>query len=226
MHREVKARKPEEGKRMKKQLNIVVVFLVAVVTFACSNPAANKPKATVGQAQPEASAAKPAANETLVISPENSKVEFVASKVTRSHQGSFKQFNGKIELVPNSIPESRVSIDIDTASVETDTPDLTAHLKTADFYDVAKYPKATFVSTKIEPNNGSTYTITGNLELHGVKKSIAFPANIQVSGDSAAVDAEFAINRKDFGIVYAGKADDLIRDAVVIKLNLRVPRKK
>jgi polyisoprenoid-binding protein YceI len=214
---------------MRKHLLLIVLFVVAVLAFACSNPAANKPKATVGEAQPEASAAKPAAVETLVISPENSKVEFVASKVTRSHQGSFKQFTGKIELVPNSIPESRVSIDIDTASVETDTPELTAHLKTADFYDVAKYPKATFISTKIEPNNsgsGSNYTITGNLELHGVKKSITFPANIQVTTDSAAVDAEFAINRKDFGIVYAGKADDLVRDAVVMKLNLRVPRKK
>ena len=214
---------------MKKQLRLITLFIVALVICACTNPADNKPKATVGEAQPEASAAKPAAIETLVVSPENSKVEFVASKVTRSHQGSFKQFTGKIELVPNSIPESRVSIDIDTASVETDTPDLTAHLKTADFYDVAKYPKASFVSTKIEPNNSvgsSTHTITGNLELHGVKKSITFPASIQVSADSAAVDAEFAINRKDFGIVYAGKADDLIRDAVVIKLNLRVPRKK
>src|SRR6185312_12587677 len=103
---------------MKKQLRLITLFIVALVICACTNPAANKPKATVGEAQPEASAAKPAAIETLVISPENSKVEFVASKVTRSHQGSFKQFTGKIELVPNSIPESRVSIDIDTASVE------------------------------------------------------------------------------------------------------------
>ena len=156
------------------------------------------------------------------------KVEFVAAKVTRSHQGSFKQFAGKIDLVPNSIPDSRVTIDIDTGSVVTDEPELTAHLKTADFFDVAKYPKATFVSTKIEPANtgGSALHHTGNLELHGVKKSITFPATIQVTPDSVAVDAEFAINRKDFGIVYAGKADDLIRDGVVIKLAIKVPRGK
>ena len=59
-----------------------------------------------------------------------------------------------------------------------------------------------------------------------MKKSISFPATIKAAADSVAVDAEFAINRKDFGIVYKGKADDLIRDEVVIKLNLRVPRKK
>ena len=214
---------------MRKQLSLIVLFVVALVTFACADPASDKPKATVAEAQPQSSAQQPAAVETLVISPENSKIEFVASKVTRSHQGSFKKFTGKIELVSSSVPDSRVSIDIDTASVETDTPELTAHLKTPDFFDVAKYPKATFVSTKIESNTsagGNSYTVTGNFDLHGQRKSISFPATIELTPDKATMNAEFAINRKDFGIVYAGKADDLIRDAVVIKLDLRVPRKK
>ena len=213
---------------MRSHLTILILLIVAALTYGCANPAADKPKATVANAAPESNSAKPTGTETLVISPENSKVEFVAAKVTRSHQGSFKQFSGKIDLVPNSIPESRVSIDIDTGSVVADEADLTGHLKTADFFDVAKLPKATFVSTKIEPSNtgGATHTVTGNLELHGVKKSITFPATIHVTPDNAAVDAEFAINRKDFGIVYAGKADDLIRDGVVIKLALKVPRAK
>lgn len=214
---------------MRRHSTIIISLLFAALTYACANPAANKPKATIGNAAPESTSANPGAAEAQIISPENSKVEFVASKVTRSHNGSFKKFSGKIDLVPNSIPDSKVTIDIETGSVETDEAQLTAHLKTADFFDVAKYPKATFVSTKIEPANnagGGTYTMTGNLDLHGIKKSITFPANIQVTLESVAVDGEFAINRKDFGIVYAGKADDLIRDEVVIKLNLRVPRKK
>jgi len=213
---------------MRQQLTLIVLLIIAAITYGCANPAANKPKAAIGNAQPESNSGTSGATATLVISPENSKVEFVASKVTRSHHGSFKQFSGKIELVPNNIPDSRVTIDIDTGSVETDEPQLTGHLKTADFFDVAKYPKATFVSTKIEPagSGGSNYAVTGNLDLHGIKKSITFPATIQVTPDTASVEAEFAINRKDFGIVYAGKADDPIRDEVVIKLNLRVPRKK
>jgi polyisoprenoid-binding protein YceI len=211
---------------MRSYLTTLILMIIAALTYGCANPAANKPKATVANSAPESNSAKPAGTETLVISPENSKVEFVAAKVTRSHQGSFKQFAGKIDLAPNSTPDSRVTIDIETGSVVTDEPQLTDHLKTADFFDVAKYPKATFVSTKIEPSNtgGATHTVTGNLELHGVKKSITFPATIQVTPDKAAVDAEFAIDRKDFGIVFAGKADDLIRDGVVIKLNLKVPR--
>lgn len=203
----------------------LVILLACTVLAACSNPASNKPAATVGNAQ-ETNSPKTAATETLAITPDNSKVEFIASKVTRSHNGSFKQFSGTIELAGESVPNSRVTIDIDSASVVVDDPELTAHLKTPDFFDVAKFPKANFVSTKIEPAGGDGYTVTGNFDLHGVKKSISFPATIKVTADNAAVDAEFAINRKDFGIVYAGKADDLIRDQVVIKLNLRVPRKK
>ena len=151
----------------------------------------------------------------------------MAAKVTRSHNGSFKQFGGTIDLLNSDPAQSVVSITVDTASVVTDEDDLTRHLKTPDFFDVARYPKATFVSTKIEPNiaNGATHTVTGNFDLHGVKKSISFPATIQITPANVSVNAEFAINRKDFNLNYPGKADDLIRDGVVIKLTLNVARK-
>jgi polyisoprenoid-binding protein YceI len=212
---------------MRCYLTVFIVILIALLTYGCANPAANKPKAAVANAAPERDSTKPADAEKLVISPENSKVEFVAAKVTRSHNGSFKQFTGAIDLVKNSVESSQVTIDIDAGSVVTDEDALTKHLQTPDFFDVAKYPKASFTSTKIEAASagGATHNVTGNFELHGVKKSITFPATIQVAPDSVSVNAEFAINRKDFGLLYPGKADDLIRDGVVIKLTLKVPRK-
>jgi polyisoprenoid-binding protein YceI len=200
------------------------LFSLSLLLTACSDPAANKPKASVGNAAPEKAKQ---GGETLAITPENSKVEFVASKVTRSHDGAFKQFSGTIDLLNSDPAQSVVSISIDANSVSTDEPDLTKHLQTPDFFDVAKYPKATFVSTKIEPasENGATHSVTGNFDFHGIKKSISFPATIQVAPGSVSVNAEFAINRKDYGLTYPGKADDLIRDNVVIKLALNVPRK-
>jgi polyisoprenoid-binding protein YceI len=204
----------------------IAVFLCALLSYACSDPAANKPKASVGEATSVKNAPKQG-GESLSISPANASIDFVAAKVTRAHNGSFKQFSGTLDLLNSDPLQSVVSLAIDTASVQTDEPDLTKHLQTPDFFDVAKYPKANFVSTKIEPSNanGATHTITGNFDLHGVKKSIGFPATIQVSPTNVSVNAEFAINRKDFGLVYPGKADDLIKDNVVIKLNLNVPRK-
>jgi polyisoprenoid-binding protein YceI len=212
---------------MKNYTAIILVVAFVLMSVACSDPAANKPKASVGNVAPESGAPK-TGGETLAISPENSKVDFVASKVTRSHNGSFKQFNGTIDLINNSPEQSVVTINIDTGSVTTDEEQLTGHLKTPDFFDVAKYPRATFVSTKIEPStaNGATHMITGNFDLHGVKKAISFPATIQVAPDNVSVNSEFSINRKDFGLNYPGKADDLIRDGVVIKLTLKVPRKR
>jgi polyisoprenoid-binding protein YceI len=122
-----------------------------------------------------------------------------------------------------------VKVDIETASVFTDADGLTKHLQTGDFFEVEKFPKASFQSTKIVADSAkgaNAYTVTGDLELRGVRKSVTFPATIVVTPADVTVNSEFAINRKDFGIVYAGKADDLIRDDVAIKLDLKAPRKK
>jgi polyisoprenoid-binding protein YceI len=165
----------------------------------------------------------------LVINPENSKVEFVGSKVTGKHDGGFNKFAGAIELVNKKPEDSTVSVDIDMASVFTNQDQLTKHLQTGDFFDVAKYPKATFKATKIVPDpekGAGNYLVTGDLDLHGVKKSVTFPATINVTDGLVTVNAEFSINRKDFNILYAGQADDLIRDGVVIKLDLKAPRTK
>ena len=71
---------------------------------------------------------------------------------------------------------------------------------------------------------GATHTITGNLTLRGVTKTISFPANVTVAANAVTAKAEFALPRLQFGIAYAGKADDLIRDNVIIKLDVTAPR--
>lgn len=212
---------------MRTQLLVASLSLVALA--ACENPAKGKAKAEVTAAKAEtAPAAAGPSTVAYTISPERSKLGFVGSKVTASHIGSFTRFSGAID-VPAGKPEgARVSVTIEMDSVETDAAKLTAHLKGQDFFDVAKFPQATFVTTEIKPggDKGATHTITGNLELHGVKKSVSFPATVTVGPETVIVAAEFWINRKDFGIAYAGMADDLIRDEVVIKLAIDAPRKK
>ena len=205
------------------RLSIVIIILTGLICLnACSDPAADKSKAVTGEAAPVAAPPAAAQGQKYQITSQNSKVEFVASKVTGSHNGSFGVFSGQIDY--NGTPEqSRVNITIKADSITTDTPDLTKHLKTADFFDVAKYPEASFVSTAIKAGGegGATHTVTGNLTLHGVTKSITFPATINVTPDVATVDSTFSINRKDFGINYAGAADNAIRDNVVLTLKIR-----
>lgn len=218
---------------MIKNTLILAAFALAL-TGCAENPAANKTKAEVtapaaNTASNTASAPRTAKGEAVAITPENSKIDFTGSKVTGKHDGNFKTFSGAIDLVNNKPEESQVSLDIQMNSVTTDADGLTKHLQNADFFDVEKFPKSTFVSSKITPDaskGADMYNIAGDLEMRGVKKSIAFPAKITVSPAEVGVDSEFFINRKDFGIAYAGKADDLIRDEVVLKLNVRAPRKK
>ncbi len=216
------------------------ILSLSLFLAACEDPAANKTKATTtnsttsapatNQQNSATPATKPAAKgEVLPLTPENSKVEFTGSKVTGKHDGGFKEFAGTIDLVNAKPEESGVSVYIEMNSVFVDDDGLAKHLKSPDFFDVEKFPKATFASTKIVADaakGAGNYTVTGDFTLHGQTKSITFPAKITVTDAEVAVDSEFSINRKDFGIVYAGKADDLIRDDVVIRFNLKSPRKK
>lgn len=201
---------------------VLTIFVAVFLVCSCANPASDKPAAVTNQAAPVAATSPAAQGERYLIAPDTSEIRFVGSKVTGSHNGSFKKFTGTIDFTGQ--PEtSRVSISIDTDSLETDTPDLTKHLKTADFFDVAKFPQANFVSTEIRPGGekGASHTVIGNLTLHGVNKSITFPATIATSPGAITVDSIFSINRKDFGINYAGAADNLIRDDVVLNLKVR-----
>jgi len=209
--------------------------LALLTIAACDNkPAEGKPKAAVEEvtqpptqaAAPAAAAAEGAKLTSYNFSQDNSKVEFTGAKVTGKHLGSFKTFSGTIRVEEGGADASAgsVNVDIDVASIEADVEKLTGHLKSPDLLDAAKYPKATFSSTKVEKKEGSNYSITGTFQLHGASKLITFPAKIQLGADKVEADAEFAINRKDFYITYPGKPDDLISNDVLIKLTIRAPK--
>lgn len=205
----------------------VVITVISGLLFitACSDPAADKSRAVTGEAAQVASPAQTAGATKYAINAQNSKIEFVGSKVTGSHTGAFGSFTGTVDYAGDPL-KSRVSINIDMNSMTTDDPKLTEHLKTPDFFDVAKFPQSSFVSTEIRAGGekGATHTVTGNLTMHGVTKAVTFPATIAVTPDTATVDSTFSINRRDFGINYAGAANNLIRDDVVLTLRIRATK--
>ena len=206
-------------------------LLLGVLLFAsCADPSENVPAASVSTNSGSASApsaatdSKPAgAAKAYAITSENSKVEFTGSKVTGKHDGGFKQIQGEVHTSGNTVAHAKVSID--TTSLYSDNDRLTGHLKSADFFDVQKFPNAVFETTSIS-GTGDNATVKGNLTLHGVTKEISFPAKIEVKDDAVTVKAEFSINRQDFGIKYAGKPDDLIRDGVVLRLDVKATPKQ
>jgi len=141
--------------------------------------------------------------------------------VTGSHDGGFKTFTGSFTVADGQLVGTGHQVVIDMNSVWSDNDNLTGHLKNEDFFDVEKHPTATFTLTGLEAaGEEGSYNVSGNFTLIGNTKNLTFPATATVDGEKVSIHAKFDINRKDWGVVYAGRADDLIRDQVVIELKL------
>jgi polyisoprenoid-binding protein YceI len=203
-----------------------LALLAALLIVGCSkNPAENVPAADVKAAgNTPAPAVIAAATRSYVIQPADSKIEFTGSKVTGKHDGGFKQFEGEVVASNGKLLPTGNKVVIDMKSLYSDNNRLTGHLKNADFFDVEKFPTATFETTNMETGSTNS-TITGNLTLHGVTKQISFPAQIDVTPEGVNLTSEFFLNRFDFDIKYAGKADDLIRKEVVLRLKVKATPK-
>ena len=195
-----------------------IAIFVPMIFVSCENPADKTTDAKVSAAV-EKAVASVSAGTKYIFTPA-SRVGFVGSKITGSHAGGFKSFTGHFTIADGVPVGNDHEVVIDMNSTFSDDEKLTSHLKSADFFDTEKFPKSTFDITGIEKQSEIAYVVSGNLTLHGETKNISFPATVSQNGDHVKIDAKFDINRKDFGIVYAGKADDLIRDEVVIELKL------
>lgn len=205
----------------------LLATLTALSLAGCArDPSKDAPAAQVKDAASPAATASDATGEKLPIDVTASKLLWEGSKVTKTHPGGFKSFSGTITLVEGKPESSKVDVEIDVASLWTDSPKLEGHLRSKDFFEVETYPKATFSSTSITAGgaDGATHTVRGNLTMRGVTKEISFPATIVVGEKDVTAKAKFAINRKDWGIVYPGAPDDLIRDNVLIDWNIVAKR--
>jgi polyisoprenoid-binding protein YceI len=143
-------------------------------------------------------------------------------------RGEFGKMTGTVELDRGNLRASSVEATIDASTVSTREPKRDAHLKSPDFFDVAKFPTLTFKSTKVEQAAGGGLKLTGDLTIHGVTKSVTFEVQ-PLSPDiktpfgttAAATSATAKISRKDFGIL-GGTAGMLVGDDVSITLDLEL----
>lgn len=207
-----------------------VMMVVLVALAGCKDPTEGKTAARVSDAIEPAPAPAPTtqapaegeptaapAAKSYAFSGDSGSIGFEGSKVSGTHVGGFTAFTGTATVTGGDALTTQIDLTIDMKSTQSDDPDLTTKLKSADFFDVEQFPTATFTSTSIVASPaGGTYDVTGNLTLHGVTKGITFPAEITIDGDALKAGAEFSIDRNDWGIVYAGVADDIIRPNVLL----------
>lgn len=144
--------------------------------------------------------------------------------------GTFRGVSGVIKYDPADVTKSGVEATIDMSSVDTGVAQRDNHLKSPDFFDVAKFPTMTFKSTSVT-KAGDHYDVAGDLTLHGVTKKVVLkldePGKEEPGMDGKSVHRGFSattmINRKDFGLTWNGtlkSGDSVLGDDVKIELDV------
>lgn len=197
--------------------------LVALLSGSACHSKVDDGKAAAVQ-DAKAGARTPPKGKPHALDVGRSRVGFVGAKITDDHEGSFGEFSGTA-TVDGDTPTG-IDVTVQTASIAAEPERLRNHLASNDFFAVEQFPTASFASRSIvaKADGANTHVVEGDLTLRGKTKTVSFPAAITVSATEVRGKAEFSINRKDFDIVYAGMPDDLIKDEVLLQLELVAPR--
>jgi len=200
-----------------------LIFALALILAACSDPTRDMEKAQTGDAVEENGNSAAETYTRIALTTANTDIQFLGSKVTGSHIGGFHKYEGHAIVEEGSVRQVEVVIDLDSMwsdDKEDNNKRLTDHLKSDDFFDVENHPTARFASTSITARDDGRHDITGNLTMRGTTRSVTFPATVAYTDGKLTVDAEFVINRQDWNIHFAGMQDDLIRDTVGLTLKV------
>jgi polyisoprenoid-binding protein YceI len=174
-----------------KAINFIASILVAVLfvnVAVAGTPAKGKSKKV-----------------TLAVDTKASKIHWLAKKVTGQHEGTINISSGSLvadgaKVVGGDFVIDMKSIVCTDITNEEYNKKFISHITTGDFFEVEKFPTSTFKITKVSGNN-----ITGDLTLHGVTKSVTFPAKISAVGGKVSATASIPVDRTDFGVKYGSK---------------------
>jgi polyisoprenoid-binding protein YceI len=175
-----------------------------------------------------------AAEDVFTFDKAHTKVGFRIRHTVSRVEGRFKDFDGTIWIDRENPAQSRVELTIRAASIDTANDNRDGDLRSANFFDVEKFPTITFKSTKVESRGGDNYSVTGDFTMHGVTKSIVVP--VQSNGfakmgktEKAGFTIAFPLNRKDYGITWNRTLDQgalLLGDDVDISIEIEANKKE
>lgn len=219
---------------------IILSLSTLAILAACNNA----PKADSAQAGDKQTAA--AAEGTAFTTDSTSTVTWTGTKPVGAHTGVFSVKDGSLSVKDSNITGGSFVIDItslhdnDLGADTVSKAKLEGHLKSPDFFDIAKFPTAKFEITGVEPFKydsltmkdvvlkDATHTIKGNFTLKDSTKNISFPAKVNIADNKITAVADFNIDRTQWGLNYKGPnnpQDWFIRKEVNIKLNIVANKK-
>ncbi|MEK5389353.1 YceI family protein [Margalitia sp. FSL K6-0131] len=168
------------------------------------------------------------------VDPDHSSIEFsVTHLMINRIKGFFGDFQANISFDPDNLTSTVVQASIDSNSITTRQPQRDEHLKSVDFFDVAKYPSITFQSTGCSLVSEQQYEMTGNLTVHGVTKPVTFQTTFRgVNKDPrgrnrAGFHSIAYIDRNEFGLAFNSPLESgglIVGNEVKIELNIEALR--
>jgi len=167
---------------------------------------------------------------TYQIDPAHSEATFQVRHLITKVRGRFPEFEGTITFAPGDVANSSVVFAIQTRSIDTNQAQRDEHLRSADFFDVEKFPLLTFKSTAVAARGDSQFDVTGELTIRGVTKTIVLPvaylgaAKDPWGKDKVAFEAEITLNRKDYGLNWNAALETggfLVGDDVKVSLSIQ-----
>ena len=179
-----------------------------------------------------------AAATTWEIDPIHSSAEFsVRHMMVSNVKGQFGKITGEVVLDDKDPRKSTATVLIDVTTIDTREPKRDAHLKSPDFFDVARFPSITFKSTKIEKAGKAKFKMTGDLTMHGVTKSVVLNVDGPtpdvkdiMGGLSRGAEITGKINRKDWGLNWNKPLEAaggvLVGDEVSLDIGIELHQKK
>jgi polyisoprenoid-binding protein YceI len=145
-----------------------------------------------------------------VIDKAHSEINFVADSRMLSAHGFFGKWDADVKLDAANWANSSVSITIDASSINTRVERRDGHLKSSDFFDVAKHPSITFKSVSVASTGANKLDITGDLTVRGTTKRIIVPATMMFyEQGTGRFRGTFTINRMDYGVSYDSKLNPI-----------------
>jgi polyisoprenoid-binding protein YceI len=220
---------------MKHKLFHLSIVLSGGLFFAACSDTPKGDQATVTDQQ---QAAAPATGRTFTVDTTASAVRFTGNGVGKNHPGTFQLLNGTLSVTDSSITGGQFTINMASMQMEQQEEmfqtKLKGHLQSADFFDVGQWGTAKFDITDVKPYTasggdssvvaGANHTVSGNFTMKDVTKNISFPAKIDVAGNALTAQANFNIDRTQWGIRYGNDkslGDKFISETVNIQLNLK-----
>jgi polyisoprenoid-binding protein YceI len=175
------------------------------------------------------------AAETYTFDKAHSSVGFQVRHIFTNVSGRFTDYAGTIQVDRAKPESSSVEFTIQATSIDTAEARRDGHLRTADFFDVAKYPTITFKSTAVKANGKDSYLVTGDFTMHGVTKQITLPVTVLGEGkdpmgnEKLGLETSITINRKDYGLNWNRTLETggvLVGDEVKVQIAIEANKAK